>query len=182
MSIQESHSVDLESGGGGRGGPNCYAWAVRYPTRVDPGELSGRKYGTNSDTNLRSAAVRDGLIYHGRTLPPARQGYYIVALVATDDDDSNYHWIRRDSAFEWSHKPGEGTASPNDANGEPITDANPPHSTSFDFSAFFRTQHRGLMLMAQAQGWAINYNRFVGYFYCPNDGLTRQEPGWCVIV
>lgn len=182
MSMQGNEQPDLESGSSGGDGPNCYAWGIRHPTRVDPGELSGRKYGTNSNINLRDAAIRDGLLYVGATLPPGKEGHYIVALVASNDDTTAYHWIRQDSAHERTHKAGQMAAGKNDADGTPITNARPPHLASFNYAAFFNDKPLPMKLMAKAQGWAINYDRFVGYFYCPNEGLAVQSRGWCVIL
>ncbi|MEZ5402165.1 MAG: hypothetical protein R2729_21000 [Bryobacteraceae bacterium] len=164
---------------------NCYAYAVNYNDRIDPGELSGPKYADNSDSELIRAAERDGLEFISvkDRIPPNKTGYYLVALIATSADTSNYHWIRMELDRHWTHKAGEGSPQKHDAVEKKLKDTNPPHSANFNFQAYFtKPEKMQFLAMAQHQGWAVNYDRFVGYFYCPNGGLTKKKASWdCVI-
>ena len=165
---------------------NCYAYAIQYPHTIDPGELSGRKYRDNSDNELISASQADGLQFTGSTTMPGLQpGSYIVALIATSADRSNYHWLRRESDSTWSHKPGQANPQKRDATETPIDDGNPPHRANFNYRAFFMStaKRQQLLGVAEAQGWALDYDRFVGYFYCPDIGLQpRKKKGECNLL
>jgi hypothetical protein len=160
---------------------NCYAYAVNYAEdmALDPGEFVGQKYADNSDDELIHAARADGLQWLGANWPVnAPPGYYLVALVTTTADNQNYHWIRQDAGGLWSHKPGQGNVSHSDAQERQLNAGNLPHQADFNFRAFFATSPKLRVLLHQAemQGWALNYDHFVGYFACPMAGLQFVAP------
>jgi len=148
--------------------------------------LAGATYTDNSDDELRRAAEADGLEFAGggTALPALNPGSYLVALIATSADRVNYHWLRMHADGTWSHKPGNGTVQGSDADGNALNHGNPPHAANFYFRAFFESSPKRMLLMATAeqQGWALNYDRFVGYFYCPNIGLQAREKKGCCIM
>jgi hypothetical protein len=166
---------------------NCYAHAVRYDTAaMDPGDFYGAKYTDNRDVTIKAAVGRDGLEFaNAAGLPAARAGQYVVALWTTTANLQDYHWARMDGDRTWSHKPGQSDVRKTDADGTTIDDQNLPHAANMNFRAFFESslKMRALLPMAIQQGWAINYDHFVGYFYCPNGGLAVQGGGLnCIIL
>jgi hypothetical protein len=84
--------------------------------------------------------------------PPAKPGYYPVALVS--DPGVDYHWYRLDSNGRWSHKPGNTDATDVDASGNLITD---PKTADRDYGRY-------------------NYSTFCGYFYVPSAGMPTGSP------
>ncbi|WP_270935781.1 hypothetical protein [Falsiroseomonas oryzae] len=158
--------------------PNCYAYATKYADRLDPGQFSGGRAKSNSVAAIRAAVLRDGLILCPvqNALPPALAGHYIVACRRASANTYDYHWFRREGVDSWSHKPGTGVVRSSDASGEAITDTvNAPHTASYNFTQFFTGKNAALLPMAQQQGWAIDYDEFVGYFYCPDEGLKMRK-------
>jgi hypothetical protein len=87
--------------------------------------------------------------------PPAKAGYYPVALVM--DPGVDYHWYRLDNNGKWSHKPGWSNATDVDAAGNPITN---PEAASRDYSS----------------GGGPNYRVFCGYYYVPSGGVRTGPP------
>ena len=146
---------------------NCYAYAVNHPAPIDPGDLSNSHY--NGIGDVGKAAVRDGLIKK-QPMSTVPNEYYVVALWVSSDGD-NYHWARREGDGRWSHKPGEGDTRYTDANEQEINDDNPPDDCDMNFLIFFESKADVLKKMAIAQGWAINYDIFSGYYLCPKNGL-----------
>jgi hypothetical protein len=159
--------------------PNCYAHAVGYRHGAkDPGDFSCRKYANNTDTELKRAAEADGLEFAGRDKVPAvRPGYYAVACWSTKADRTNYHWARQEGQGRWSPKAGDGTVSYSDASGAELhSQAKPPHDADMRFGVHLNSRLGGYALQAQISGYSLNYNHFVGYFYCPGEGLRQQDP------
>jgi hypothetical protein len=109
---------------------NCYNYAnnqITY-TLAQPGRASG--YPEWHDTprsdmcvaKVRERAVADGLEYK----PTATAAYncsggkYLVFMAVCWGED--YHWYRKDSNGQWSHKRGDQEPENFDANHNPITD------------------------------------------------------------
>lgn len=124
-----------------QGDNNCYNYANDFATNTfaQPGRGSGQKWKKNTCEEMRAAATRDGLVWHGTVLPTGEPdtGHFVALLIWPN---TNFHWIRFDSdpAGFWSHKPG-GTAVRNvDDNHKKITDP-----SKSDFSPW--TQFCGYM-------------------------------------
>ncbi len=135
---------------------NCYAYAANDPDghpqgKPQPGDRSGARYTDTDAKSVGDAAVRDGMI-RAPSPPPARPGYYVVALVI--DPGVDYHWYRQDDNGNWSHKPGSGPVRDVDASGNKIT--NPE--------------------TADRNSGSFNYSVFGGYFYVPADGIKTGPP------
>lgn len=95
------------------------------------------------------AAQCDGMV-PAPNPPTSMAGHYPVALVM--DPGVDYHWYRLDDNGRWSHKPGNASATDQDASGRPITN---PETADRDYSA------SGLP----------NYSQFCGYYYVPSGGI-----------
>ena len=108
---------------------NCYAYALNGTSpkrghKLQPGEISGRKFSSLTCRNIINAAYRDmpKLDYKlRRSSYNERPGYreYKVALVIGRYD---YHWYRQDKDGGWSHKRGLSELSYRDASGKYIYD------------------------------------------------------------
>jgi hypothetical protein len=120
---------------------NCYNYGndIVTDTFAQPGRGSGQKWSSNTCTDMRASAERDGLVWAGTTLPTANPpvGHYVALLIWPG---TNFHWIRFDSqpAGFWSHKPGGTPVRNVDDNGKKITDP-----SKSDFSPW--TQFCGYM-------------------------------------
>lgn len=147
--------------------------------RPQPGELCGNQYDRNDPNNclndctaVKAAVACDsaaqpnhlGMIPFDEPkfpklplkpdeLPPAKDGYYLVALAIAPGVD--YHWYRQDDNGKWSHKPGSGRATNLDAAGNEIV--NP------------RMCDRDGTQKGTRNG--INYSKFCGYYYVPKCGM-----------
>jgi len=109
---------------------NCYNYGtdIVTDTFAQPGRGSGQKWQSNTCEDMSRAAKADGAIPYGTTLPVNQptKGHYVALFIWPD---TNFHWIRRDSAQYWSHKPGGTPVRNTDNNGNNITDP-----TQSDFS------------------------------------------------
>jgi uncharacterized Zn-binding protein involved in type VI secretion len=131
-----------------KGSTNCYAYAANDPDghppgKPQPGEKCGHPATAVSCAEVSRASVCDG----APDPPPAKPGYYVVALVC--DPGVDYHWYRQDDNGNWSHKPGNTDATNVDASGNPITN---PKTANRDYGS-------------------IDYSQFCGYFYVPAAGV-----------
>ncbi|WP_282611216.1 hypothetical protein [Pelagibius sp. Alg239-R121] len=159
------------------GTQNCYAYACGYTKdlKLQPGELGGRLYKSTDRAELTDAACADGLDpVLGHTPPMLKAGEHLVALMTSSSDTDAYHWLRRieDGSGDWSHKLGALSPTKLDSWEKPINDAtNPPHTVDLDYDAMFKRNPSMLRHLdtARIQGWATNYDIFVGYFKCPDD-------------
>jgi len=135
---------------------NCYAYAANDPSghpvpgKPQPGVQCGSPCTGVSCAEVSRAASCDGMMAAPNP-PPARTGYYPVALVV--DPGVDYHWYRLDSNGRWSHKPGNTAATDLDASGAQITN---PETADRDYGS-------------------VNYSQFCGYFYVPTGGI-RTAP------
>jgi len=125
-----------------QGENNCYAYGSDIITNTfpQPGRGSGQKWSANTCDDMGAAAVRDGLVYVGTTLPVGQPpaGHYVALLIWPE---TNFHWIRHDNTTFWSHKPGGTEVRNVDNNGQPITD---PSKSDFSpwtqFCAYYVAQ------------------------------------------
>jgi hypothetical protein len=70
-----------------------------------------------------------------------------------------------------------------DAKGRDLDDsANPPHVANMNFGANLKRGELMMLDQAKASGRTINYDVFVGYFYCPGAGLRQRQAGTCVVM
>jgi uncharacterized Zn-binding protein involved in type VI secretion len=134
-----------------KGSTNCYAYAANDPDghppgKPQPGEHCGHPANAVSCAEVSRASACDGMI-PAPDPPPARPGYYAVALVC--DPGVDYHWYRQDEGGGWSHKPGNTDVTNVDASGNRISD---PSAANRNYGA-------------------INYSKFCGYFYVPTGGI-----------
>jgi RHS repeat-associated protein len=120
---------------------NCYAYALDkkgpFPPdhKLQPGEMSGDPIGDDfSADDIRSAAIRDGLLSNKGARGAYRVQYY-MGDVTVDGRviGRDYHWYRQDASGLWSHKPGHGAVTNLDAKGRLIVD---PRTSARDFSTF----------------------------------------------
>lgn len=108
-----------------QGENNCYDYGndIATDTFAQPGRGSGQQWKSNTCTDMRAAAERDGLVWNGTMLPKSEPptGHYAALLIWPG---TNFHWIRFDSqpAGFWSHKPGGTPVRNVDNNGKSITD------------------------------------------------------------
>ena len=130
----------------GQSNNNCYNYAndVVTNTFAQPGRGSGvcshhdRPCVKNTCDAVKQAAVSDGLVWVGTTLPtelPPNGGHYVSLHIWPQ---SNFHWIRMDANLTWSHKPGGSPVRDHDNNGKVITDPG-----KADFSPW--TEHCGYL-------------------------------------
>lgn len=158
---------------------NCYAYATKYSipqTALDPGDLAKKKYKDTSIRELQRAAQADGLILlsdQAARLPDDFGSYaFIVAGLSSSSQTIAYHWIRRDSTGEWSHKFGDGSIlqmepSDKDAAGNKLSDSNHAGIADFDFGKNFKQLLVSKLSIENDQsGWVTNYDQFVGWFGC----------------
>ncbi len=139
-----------------KGSTNCYAYAANDPNghppgKPQPGQRCGSPATSASCAEVSRASQCDGMI-PAPDPPPAKPGYYPVALVV--DPGVDYHWYRLDENGRWSHKPGNTDARGVDASGNPITN---PETANRDYGA-------------------VNYTDFCGYFYVPAGGIRTGPP------
>lgn len=130
---------------------NCYAYAANDPDghppgKPQPGEHCGHPAQAVTCAEVSRASACDGMT-PAPDPPPAKAGYYAVALVC--DPGVDYHWYRQDDNGRWSHKPGNTDATNVDASGNVITD---PKAANRNYGQ-------------------INYSQFCGYFYVPAAGV-----------
>jgi uncharacterized Zn-binding protein involved in type VI secretion len=130
---------------------NCYAYASNDPDghppgKPQPGDKCGHPATDVSCAEVSRASACDGMVAAPNP-PPARPGFYVVALVC--DPGVDYHWYRQDDNGNWSHKPGNTDATNVDASGKPITD---PQTADRDYGG-------------------VDYSQFCGYFYVPAAGI-----------
>ena len=142
-----------------KGSTNCYAYAANNPDghppgKPQPGEHCGHPATAVSCPEVSRASACDGMT-PAPDPPPAKAGFYPVALVC--DPGVDYHWYRQDDNGKWSHKPGSTDATNVDASGKPITD---PKAANRDYSA----------------SGGPNYSQFCGYFYVPAGGIKTGPP------
>lgn len=108
---------------------NCYDYAndIVTNTFAQPGRGSGvcppntRPCVPNTCDDIKKAAVSDGLVWVGTTLPktlPA-EGHYVSLHIWPE---TNFHWLRMDANSMWSHKPGGSAVRNVDNNGKTISD------------------------------------------------------------
>jgi len=160
----------------------CYAYAINHTLTVsmNPGSLSPARCcsapieiatGDAQPQVFRDAAAGDGLIYHGPGMPAPRARHYIVALFITDRTAggmADYHWVRQDSAGNWSHK--QHWAIPTN-----MDYADPP--------ALIMQPHTANMVRHAPDGRLLANYRFVAYYFVPTAGLTnRSNRRWCFIA
>jgi hypothetical protein len=134
------YSREFWNAAGNVGGINCYGYALNIPEWIHIGELAMRPR-PHTVSALFNLVVGDGLHPAPLRDPPDIEGYYLVALVS----GQGWHWYRKDSARNWSHKDGSDPVTDLDASGFRIRDP--------------RTADRG------------PYRHFEGYFYVPHVGL-----------
>ena len=143
---------------------NCYAYAANNPgghpanTKPQPGQQCGHPAPDASCQSVTAAATCDGMV-PAPNPPPAKPGYYAVALVSAPAANPaapplDYHWYRQDDNGNWSHKPGWSEATNKDASGNPITN---PQTADRNYGR-------------------LNYSNFCGYFYVPAGGLQTGPP------
>ena len=95
-----------------------------------PGDYSGRRYGSPTKAVIEEAVMRDFAKYNeefGTNLifrevdkyATTPSGTYKVALAVSDRD---YHWYRQDSNGHWSHKMGKEKVRRTDESGNLIVD------------------------------------------------------------
>jgi len=136
------------------GSTNCYAYAANDPNghppgKPQPGQQCGSPATSVDCAEIDRAAQCDGMV-PAPNPPTSMAGHYPVALVM--DPGVDYHWYRLDDNGRWSHKPGNASATDQDASGRPITN---PETADRDYSA------SGLP----------NYSQFCGYYYVPSGGI-----------
>ena len=112
-----------------QGENNCYNYGndVLTNTFAQPGRGSGvcshhdRPCVPNTCDDVRKAAESDGLKWMGKELPTELpdDGHYVSLHIWPK---SNFHWLRMDANFTWSHKPGGSKVRNYDNNGKMITD------------------------------------------------------------
>lgn len=120
---------------------------------------------------IDAALQSDGLIPapKGTTdlLPPPREGYYLIAAVASSPADKtasgDYHFYRQMEDGTWWHDPGNLAPTNVDAKGKTITD---PVNAARDYT---KTP------LGNQDGLAGNYKNFIGYYYVPKDGLPVAD-------
>ena len=103
---------------------NCYNYAVNLATGTyaQPGRAAGAQYTSLTASVVRGAAVLDGLKDHEDPAPGEfpESNNCLLALVIIPGID--FHFYRRDSDGNWSHKPGPRQATNVDNSGQVITD------------------------------------------------------------
>jgi hypothetical protein len=135
---------------------NCYNYGNDKitGTYAQPGNASGNPAASMSVTDVRDAALSDGLTWVGWTYPgntySCGSGHLVFMAI---DPGVDYHWWRLDQETgAWSHKPAWTPAVNEDASYNPISN---PLASDRDFTSWF----------------APNYTDNGG-FYCTCGGLA----------
>jgi len=123
---------------------NCYNYGRNWKTNTfaQPGRFSGATAASMSCTDVKAAAMHDGLVERCNCLPQSEYPRRLMALVIAPGRD--YHWYRKQKNGFWGHKPGGTNARNIDNSGVLVTDP--------------RTCDRGA-------GTSLNYTDFCGFFY-----------------
>ena len=82
--------------------------------------------------SVKAAAIRDGLTDLGDN--PEGDGCCVVALFI--DEGTDFHWYRKDSDGNWSHKPGSTAATNLDNSGDEISDPRDADTGDYTFVCF----------------------------------------------
>ncbi len=99
---------------------NCYNYGnnKRTDTFAQPGQAAGAMYTALQCSNVRTAAIADGLkAVSGPNQCPKKE--CTVALVVAPGWD--FHWYRRDKNGMWTHKPGSTQATNRDNSNNTIS-------------------------------------------------------------
>lgn len=117
--------VKWNDGGTVQRGNNCYNYGndKLTGTFAQPGRASGQMYSAITVTEVREAALRDGLRWVGWTFPgntyDCGDGHLVFMAIWPGWD---YHWWRLDQTKGvWSHKPGRTAAVNVDSSNNVIT-------------------------------------------------------------
>jgi len=142
---------------------NCYMYAfsmenTKIHGKPQPGQLSGLPHLTKTDLTCKNIIhhVRSdfpGVLDSPDATTPCPCGYYKVNLVLGNKGPAekwDYHWLRQDRSFWWSHKPGSTPVSVLDANNNYIAN---PDRANLDYSAT----------------GGVNYCTQCGYFCVPHN-------------
>jgi hypothetical protein len=171
---------------------NCYAYAMNsrlgHPAggKPQPGDAASHKLWDLGCPSLTAAVLADakgGQVTQAhrcpyqrqhRLPPPDKPDHYLVALVTTSNDATeydhvaktvrraDYHWYRQNPDGTWSHKPGHGAAVATDSDGHAIT--NPETAARISKLDPFVTA------TGETYQQVIDYNEFCGYFYVKSSG------------
>jgi len=186
---------------------NCYAYALDSRTghpaggKPQPGVASaGSTAASNSCADVTAATLSDGAPalpgdpprvmqapqcpyqVKNKLPPPAKKGYYLVALVTTSITseqrdlsttpptfhEPDYHWYRQDSDGLWSHKPGHDTVQRVDSNGVSVTNPQTAAKVSKE-TVSVRTSSGPVNINV-----VTDYDKFCGYFYVKKGGSTTK--------
>jgi len=154
-------------------------------TGMQPGQAAGKVLTSLAIESLREAFIEDGspdkLIPALRCIadrdamlpPPAKSGYYLMALVATSRDGydlstkafylADFHCYRQDSDGGWSHKPGHTPVLRSDADEQIISN---PETAA-------RRKNLGTIYIPTIgeTPLILDYDIFCGYFYVKKSDL-----------
>jgi hypothetical protein len=142
---------------------NCYNYVCDRitNTNAEPGRGSGHKFTSASCASLTAAAAADGLVPTDAADIYKCGGcfggcWYLVALMLYEGDPNNvedgqvpllYHWLRRDSDGNWSHKDGIKEATNKDHAGKVIEDPRKADLTPYKtFCGFFCVNKANLVI------------------------------------
>lgn len=119
-SLPSFHPSFWNDGGTIQYNNNCYNYSnnKRTDTFAQPGQAAGAMYTALQCSNVRTAAIADGIkSVAGPNQCPKKE--CTLALVVAPNWD--YHWYRRDKNGMWTHKPGGTPATSLDNSMNPIS-------------------------------------------------------------
>ena len=117
---------------------NCYNYATNSKTSTfaQPGRAAGNTTSTLTGEEVRDLAVLDGLLDHRDTgansFPNTRNCLGALVIIPGID----FHFYRRDSDDNWSHKPGPRIPTNLDNSGSIITDPRTADIAPYKFVRF----------------------------------------------
>ena len=152
---------------------NCYSYAFNdivslqdRDEKLQPGELSGGKYESETCESIVSHFMRD---YPERKIRRSFleeeiecDRYKIGLAIASDPDNFDYHFYRQDLDGLWSHKPGENDVINVDASHKNMTD---PQNSDRDYTKY----------ITEEDDEEYNYDIFCGYFSLQTDSHNTLD-------
>ena len=120
---------------------SCYNYAVNSITSsyAAPGRSAGMEYSSLTPEEVRGAAVLDGMVDHKNIadgeFPVSNNCVSMLVMIPGSD----FHFFRRDSDGNWSHKPGKYPPTNLDNSGNIITDPRVADIAPYKFVRFLST-------------------------------------------
>ncbi|GEM_PF-3877857 len=130
---------------------NCYSYIWNDHSLKMPGAKPhiGYRLGTNANVrdlpDMMHILEQEGMRYHGKSLPPVKDGFYTAALFVKLDEArqvKDFHWLREDRTRSYSHKKGFDPIENRTKDGRSITHPELIVPKTYRFQGFLYTPAR----------------------------------------